>query len=30
MCPKVKSIEYHPNGAIKRVEFVGDEGKPDE
>ena len=20
-CPKVKSIEYHPNGTIKKVEF---------
>lgn len=20
-CPRVKSIEYHPSGAIKRVEF---------
>lgn len=20
-CPKVRSIEYHPNGSIKRVEF---------
>lgn len=20
-CPLVKAIEYHPNGAIKRVEF---------
>lgn len=20
-CPKVKAIEYHPNGAVKRVEF---------
>lgn len=23
-CPRVKSIEYHPNGNIKRVEFVKD------
>ncbi len=22
-CPKVKAIEYHPNGAVKRVEFYG-------
>ncbi len=21
-CPKVKSIEYHPDGTIKKVEFV--------
>lgn len=21
VCPKVKAIEYHPNGSIKRVEF---------
>lgn len=20
-CPRVKAIEYHPNGAVKRVEF---------
>ncbi|HEU4635426.1 MAG TPA: hypothetical protein VFS41_04565 [Edaphobacter sp.] len=20
-CPKVSAIEYHPNGAVKRVEF---------
>ena len=20
-CPKVKAIEYHPNGTIKRIEF---------
>ena len=20
-CPKVKAIEYHPNGTVKRVEF---------
>jgi hypothetical protein len=20
-CPKVKAIEYHPNGSVKRVEF---------
>lgn len=20
-CPRVKSIEYHPSGAVKRVEF---------
>lgn len=25
-CPRVKSIEFHPNGAIKRVEFH--EAKP--
>ena len=24
-CPKVKAIEYHPNGAIKRIEFKDDE-----
>lgn len=21
MCPKVKAIEYHPNGTVKRVEL---------
>ena len=21
VCPKVKAIEYHPNGTVKRVEF---------
>lgn len=21
VCPKIKAIEYHPDGAIKRVEF---------
>ena len=26
-CPKIKAIEYHPNGLIKRVEFKdGGEG----
>ena len=20
-CPKVKAIEYHPNGTVKRIEF---------
>jgi hypothetical protein len=20
-CPKVKAIEYHPNGGVKRIEF---------
>ena len=20
-CPKIKAIEYHPNGAIKRIEY---------
>ena len=24
-CPMVKAIEYHPNGTVKRVEFVSDE-----
>jgi hypothetical protein len=24
-CPKVKSIEYHENGTVKKVEFFGDE-----
>lgn len=23
-CPRVKSIEYYPNGTIKKVEYVGD------
>jgi len=23
VCPRVKAIEYHPNGTIKRVEFQG-------
>ncbi|MCA1571227.1 MAG: hypothetical protein LC798_13090 [Chloroflexi bacterium] len=26
-CPKVRSIEYHPNGSVKKVEFT--EGSPD-
>lgn len=21
VCPRVKAIEYHPNGSVKRVEF---------
>lgn len=24
LCPRVKAIEYHPNGTVKRVEFHGD------
>ncbi len=23
-CPRIRAIEYHPNGIIKRVEYVGD------
>jgi len=23
VCPRIKSIEYYPNGVIKRVEFYG-------
>lgn len=23
-CPRVKSIEYHPNGSVKKVEFIED------
>lgn len=26
-CPKVKAIEYHPDGTVKRVEFISDEGE---
>jgi hypothetical protein len=29
-CPKIKAIEYHPNGTVKRVEFfsIGDQLGP--
>ncbi len=28
-CPKVKAIEYHPNGTVKRVEFHGEQYEPE-
>jgi len=27
-CPKVKAVEYHPNGSVKRVEFHGEQCEP--
>ncbi len=24
-CPRVRAIEYHPSGGVKRVEFFGDQ-----
>lgn len=27
-CPQVRAIEYHPNGIVKRVEFVADTPLP--
>lgn len=23
VCPKIKAIEYHPDGTIKRIEYYG-------
>ena len=28
-CPLVKSLEYHPDGRLKRVEFKDERGSPD-
>ena len=28
VCPRVKAIEYYPDGIVKRVEFVDSESSP--
>jgi hypothetical protein len=28
VCPRVRAIEYHPSGAIKRIEFRPEETSP--
>lgn len=29
-CPRVKAIEYHPNGGVKRIEFHGSQREPEQ